>query len=121
MIKKDMIYAIVAVSILVVVSFISAVAVGLIDNPFAPNHFVGSWTRTDEPGTMIFYRPILARWGTGKIDGYTSFEYKYTDTKLIIRYQGGDLPIIIFEYSFSSDYQLLIISYAGHDLTLIKA
>ena len=111
--KKDTIYAIIAVAILLVTVYSALIVVGLVDNPLAPNHFVGSWvatnTETGEQETWIFKRPMLGQWGTGLANGWT-FEYKYTDTKLITRINS---EIYMFDYSFSSDHSLFVLSLDG--------
>ncbi len=118
--KKDTIYTIIVVAVLLVTVYIALIVVGLVDNPLAPNHFVGSWIGTSpvtgEHGTWTFQRPMLGRWGTGEMVGFTSFEYKYTDTELILRFPDPSITpsTIIFDYSFSSDYSLFILTYGEY-------
>ena len=122
--KRETVYTIIAAVILLATVYSVLIVVGLVDNPLDPNHFVGSWVATDTEtgdGTWTFQRPMLGRWGTGEMVGFTSFEYKYTDTQLIMRYPPSVTPsTIIFDYSFSSDYSLLVLSLEGETMTFVK-
>lgn len=141
--KKNTIYTIVAVAVLLVTVFVATIAVGLVDNPLSPNHFVGTWQFVTAEGysnmlieEFTFQRPMMGQWGRGTmtwiggsgiiqpgdpIPGHvvTPFMYKYTDAKLILQ----DIPSgskVLLDYSFSNDYNLLTVTVRECAYTLMK-
>lgn len=132
--KKNTIYTIVAVAVLLVTVLISAIAVGMIDNPLNPNHFVGTWigTTPEKEGseTWTFQRSVLGRWGTGTMDGW-AFEYKYTATKIIMHVPDSMISprfgvvtaltdYYTWDYYFSFDYSVFVLTVDGMDITFVK-
>ena len=131
--KKNTIYTIAAVAVLLVTVFISAIAVGLIDNPLNPNHFVGTWIGTasgrEGSETWTFHRSVMGQWGTGTADGWP-FEYKYTATKLIVHYLDTTVPSCFGVGATSTDYytfdyyfidsSTFVITVDGMDVTFVK-
>lgn len=131
--KKNTIYTIVAVAILLSTVFISAIVVGLIDNPLSPNRFIGTWIATahgkEGSETWTFKRPMLGQWGTGTSDGWP-FEYKYTTTKLIVRFLDPTVPprfgvVTTSAEYYTADYYFIdsstfILTVDGLSVTFVK-